>query len=56
MGPILLVLIEENLPQQQEGNHDSLIKGVLYLSDDATCFFQSESPFVYQVINITNLT
>ena len=45
--------IKKNVPQQEEGKHYSVIKGVMYRSGDATCFFyfQSESPFVYQVIN-----
>ena len=36
---ILLVLIKKSVPQQEEGNHYSVIKGVLYRSDDATCLF-----------------
>ena len=36
---VLLVLIKKSVLQQQEGNHYSVIKGVLYRSDDATCFF-----------------
>ena len=36
---VLLVLIKKSVPQQEEGNHYSLIKGVLYRSDDTNCFF-----------------
>ena len=36
---VLLVLIKKSVLQQEEGNHYSVIKGVLYRSDDATCFF-----------------
>ena len=35
---VLLVLIKKSVLQQEE-NHYSVIKGVLYRSDDATCFF-----------------
>ena len=57
---VLLVLIKKSVLQQEEGNHYSVIKGVLYRSDDATCFFyycfQSKGPFVYKVINKTKLS
>ena len=39
-GPILLVFIKENAPQQEQGNHYSVIKGVLCRSGDTTCFFR----------------
>ena len=53
-----MVLIKKSAPQQEEGNHYSVIHGLLYRSSDATCFFhfQSESPFVYKVINKTKLS
>ena len=38
----LLVLIKKSVPQQEEGNHYSVIQGVLYRSGDATCFLFSE--------------
>ena len=42
---------KKSVPQQEEGNHYSIIKGVLYRSGDATCFFhfQGVSLFVYQL-------
>ena len=51
------LLQKNSIPQQEEGNYYSVIRGVLYRSGDATCFFyfQNESPFVYQVINKTKL-
>ena len=30
---------KKHVPQQEEGNHYSVIKGVLYRSGDASCFF-----------------
>ena len=30
---------QKSVPQQEERNHYSVIKGVLYRSGDATCFF-----------------
>ena len=30
---------KKSVPQQEEGNHYSVIKEVLYQSGDATCFF-----------------
>ena len=40
---------KKSVPQQEEGNHYSVIKGVLYRS--LFFYFLSESPFVYQLIN-----
>ena len=36
---VLLLFIKKSVPQQEEGNHYSLIKGVLYCSGDTNCFF-----------------
>ena len=40
---------KKSVPQQEEGNHYSVIKGVLYSS--LLFYFLSESPIFYQVIN-----
>ena len=55
---VLVVLIKKSVPRGEEGNHNSVIQGLLYRSGDATCFFyfQSESPFVYKVIIKTKLS
>ena len=39
LGSFLVVLIKKSVPQKEEGNHYSVIQGVLYRSGDATCFF-----------------
>ena len=43
-----IVSYKNSVPQEEEGNHYSAVKGVLYHSGGATCFFyfQSESPFL----------
>ena len=54
---VVLVVFIKCVPQQEEGNHYSVIQGVLYRSGDASFFyFQSESPFVCKVINKTKLS
>ena len=44
LGSFLVVLIKKSVPQKEEGNHYSVIQGVLYRSGDATCFF-----FIFRV-------
>ena len=39
LGSNLTGSYKKSVPQQKEGNHYSAVKGVLYRSGDATCFF-----------------
>ena len=39
LGSNFTVSYKKSVPQQGEENHYSVIKGVLYRSGDATCFF-----------------